>query len=134
MTPEQLAELKQRLTLEAQQAMTDAQAEGRERFGRLLYNWVEQSSRDELRLPEIDKADLAKFFDTLSERERDDLLARPPDEMWQRLQWRYRQEKVRRNIDRRGNDRPNVERPGRRGRMPARPAPPDAKTPQPGSV
>lgn len=155
LTPDEIADLKQRLSPAAQQAMVEAQAEGRDKFARLLYAWVEQTRGgfDELRMLDVKKEDLAKYFDTLSERERDDLLALPPDEMWQRLSWRYRQDRIRRNFDRRqgglqgqrserrGSDRPgngdrmgDEQRPGRQERLPARPAPPGAKRPQPGSV
>jgi hypothetical protein len=79
--------------------LEEAQTAGPDQLRRLSFFWDAQSRGgfDELRMFDVKQEDLAKYFDTLSDRDRDDLLALPPDEMWQRLAHRYKREKISNN-------------------------------------
>lgn len=95
-SPEELEDLKTRLSPEGRQVLEEAQTAGRDQVRRLLFFWMAQSRGgfDELRMLDVKQEDLAKYFDTLDDRDRDELLALPPDEMWQRLAHRYKREKI----------------------------------------
>lgn len=92
--PEEIEDLKGRLSAEAQQLLTEAQTAGRDELRKLMYFWFAQcrGAFDDRQAPDITHENLARYFDTLSERDRDELLALPPDEMWQRLARRYLRE------------------------------------------
>lgn len=135
-TIEEFRELKRNLSPAAQAALTEAQTEGNDAVRRLLYSWMVQARRglEESRMPNVNKEELTRYFDSLSDRDRDDYLALPPDEMWRRLEWRYLREHY---GNRRQDFPPGSQRSLRRsdpagperGRRPpaAKPAAPDAK-------
>lgn len=99
-SPEELEDLKTRLSSEGRQVLEEAQTGGRDQVRRLLFFWDVQSrgGYDELRMLDVKQEDLTKYFDTLNDRDRDELLALPPDEMWQKLAHRYKREKISSNF------------------------------------
>jgi hypothetical protein len=140
---DEIEDLKKRLRPTAQQALTGAQAAGRDELRKLLYSWMLQTRRgpEDVRMPT--KEQLTKYFDTLSERDRDEYLALPPDEMWQRLTRNYfRAQFSKRNSARppgtpqgnpRSDRRDGNNRPGGRDRLPDRSSAPAAKGVRPGN-
>lgn len=137
-SPADLDELKGRLSPEGRQVLAEAQAGGRDQVRRLLYLWDLQSRGgfEDLRMFDVKQEDLARFFDTLNDRDRDELLALPPDEMWQRLARRYMRDKASANFSgrrsgagqggSRGGRRGDDERSGPRNPGSERPKPADA--------
>jgi len=127
-SPEEIEDLKSRLSPEGRQVLEEAQTAGRDQVRRLLFFWIAQSRGgfDEMRMLDVKQEDLAKFFDTLNDRDRDNLLALPPDEMWQKLAHRYKREKISGNFSgrrpgggaggTRGNRRNDDDRQPGRGR------------------
>jgi hypothetical protein len=110
----EIEELKGRLSDDGRRVLEEAQTAGRDEVRKVLYFWIAQSrgGLDDLQMLDIKHEDLALYFDTLSERDRDELLALSPDEMWHRLARRYLRENSSGSFSGR---RPGGPRPDRRG-------------------
>lgn len=117
-TSEEIADLESRLSPAGQQVLAEAREAGRDHLRKLLYFWIAQArgGMGEARMFDVKHEDLTRYFDTLSDRDRDELLALPPDEMWGRLARRYMREKMGGSSSgRRPSGSPGNQRPSRRG-------------------